>query len=430
MLDLKALEENPEELAALLRRRGEVPSLDEVLTLAKTRKERIAEVQVEQEKRNAINKEMKGASREIIDQKREEMRALSGAIKEKEVALKALEEKLEALNLALPNIPYEDVPVGAGEEENVLIKRVLEARTFDFEPKDHVELGTGLDIVDFERGAKLSGARFSVLKGQGAKLSRAIAHFMLEFHLDKGDTELAPPLLVATHAVRGTGQLPKFEDDLFKVPRGDQEPLYLIPTAEVPLTNYYADEILEEEALPKRLCAFTPCFRAEAGAAGRDTRGLIRQHQFDKVEMVRLTTPEQSANELQEMVQRASDILSALELPHQIMKLCTGDMGVAARETYDLEVWLPGQNRYREISSCSRCGDFQSRRAKIRYRPRGDEGAKKKPKPRLVNTLNGSGLAVGRTWLAVIENHQNKDGSVTIPKVLVPFMGVEKIVPE
>jgi seryl-tRNA synthetase len=298
---------------------------------------------------------------------------------------------------------------------------VLEPRAFDFPPKDHTDLGAALDVLDAARAAKVSGARFAFLKGDGARLSRAIATFMLDFHRERGDVELAPPLLVNAATMTGTGQLPKFEEDLFKVPREGQEPLYLIPTAEVPLTNYFADEIIEEEQLPARFVAWTPCFRAEAGAAGRDTRGLIRQHQFDKVEMVRFATPEQADDELEAMVQRASEILSALELPHRVVLLCAGDMGATAEKTYDLEVWLPSQGTYREISSCSSCGSYQARRAKIRFRPRGEGDDRKKPRPLV--TLNGSGLAVGRTWLAVLENHQQADGSVRVPAPLWPYLG-------
>lgn len=421
MLDLKLLESDPDSVKAALRRRGEVPGLDEVLALNAERKALIQKVQAGQEKRNEINQQMKGASKEVIEERRQELRALSDAIKEDDKKRAEVEARLEELVLRLPNPPRADVPDGADENSNVEVRRVLEPRAFDFEPKDHVDLGTALGVLDFERAAKLSGARFAFLKGQGARLSRAIASFMLDFHIARGDVEIAPPLLVGPGAMTGTGQLPKFEEDLFKVPRGEQEPLYLIPTAEVPLTNYYADEILEEETLPQRFCAFTPCFRAEAGAAGRDTRGLIRQHQFEKVEMVRFCTPEQADAELEGMVTRASDILTALELPHRVMLLCAGDMGAASEKTYDLEVWLPAQQRYREISSCSTCGTYQARRAKIRYRPAGE--GDKKPKPRPLVTLNGSGLAVGRTWLAILENHQQADGSVRIPEALRPYLG-------
>lgn len=422
MLDKKRLEQDLEGIREALRRRGEIPGLDDVVALISERKERIAEVQQAQEERNAINQKMKGAAKEEIEQRRAELRALSGRIKEKEQAVKVLEEALEGKLIQLPNIPLPEVPTGADESENQEIRRVMEVPQMDFPAKDHVDLGVELGLLDFERGAKLSGARFTFLRGDGARLHRALAAFMLDFHRERGDTELAPPYLVSPDTMMGTGQLPKFEDDLFKVPRGESDPLYLISTAEVPLTNYHADEILDEETLPRRLCAWTPCFRAEAGAAGRDTRGLIRQHQFEKVEMVRLSTPDQAEAELDDMVQRASDILSALELPHRIMLLCTGDMGISSEKTYDLEVWLPGQDTYREISSCSRCGTYQSLRAKIRYRPLGDN-PKKRPKPRPLVTLNGSGLAVGRTLVALLENHQQADGSIRIPAALRPYLG-------
>lgn len=422
MLDKKRLEQDVDGVRAALMRRGEVPGLDEVVALISERKERIAEVQQAQEQRNVINQQMKGAAKEEIEERRAELRALSDGIKEREIVVKNLEEKLEEKLLQLPNIPLPEVPAGADETGNLEIRRVMDIPHFDFPAKDHVDVGVGLGWLDFERGAKISGARFTFLRGEGARLHRALASFMLDFHRERGDTELVPPYLVSPTTMMGTGQLPKFAEDLFQVPRGESEPLYLIPTAEVPLTNYYADEIIDEEALPARLCAWTPCFRAEAGAAGRDTRGLIRQHQFDKVEMVRLATPEQAETELDDMVQRASDILSALELPHRVVLLCTGDMGSSAEKTYDLEVWLPGQDAYREISSCSRCGTFQSLRAKIRYRPLGDN-PQKRPKPRPLITLNGSGLAVGRTLVALLENHQQADGSVRIPAALRPYLG-------
>jgi seryl-tRNA synthetase len=428
MLDLKALENDPEGIERRLKRRGDIPGLDEVLALSKERKAKITVLQEDQEKRNKINQSMKGASKEEIDARRAELKELSGSIKAQEKELKELEARLEAIVLPLPNLPLDEVPDGDGEDDNVEQRKVLTPPSFDFEAKDHHELGTTLGLVDFERATKLSGSRFAALTGYGARLSRAIATFMLDFHTERGDLEVIPPFLVNAKTMTGTGQLPKFEDDLFKIPRGDAEPLYLIPTAEVPLTNFYSEEILEEEQLPLRMCAFTPCFRAEAGAAGKDTRGLIRQHQFDKVEMVRLCTEEHAEAELQDMVDRASQILEALELPHRVMLLCTGDMGAGAEKTYDLEVWLPGQDRYREISSCSRCGTYQARRMMMRYRPEGGEG-KKKPKPRPLHTLNGSGLAVGRTWLAVLENHQQADGSVRVPKALVPYMGGLEVIP-
>jgi seryl-tRNA synthetase len=427
MLDLKLLESDPEGVKARLSTRGEVPGLEEVVALASRRREAIGAVQADQEARNEANKAMKGASKEVIDAKRDELKALSTKIKEGEALVRGIEEELEALVLGLPNMPAEDVPVGASEEDNVEVKKVGTPRTLGFEAKDHVALGEALGMLDTARAAKVSGARFAYFIGKGAALQRALARFMIDWHIERGDTELATPLLVNPQALVGTGQLPKFEDDLFKIPRSDGDPRYLIPTAEVSLTNFYADEILDEEELPKRLIAHTQCFRAEAGSAGRDTRGIIRQHQFEKVEMVRFCTPEQSTAELDGMVARASGILAALELPHRVVTLCTGDMGATAEKTFDLEVWLPSQDTYREISSCSTCGSYQARRAKIRYRPTGDPSANKRPKPQPLVTLNGSGLAVGRAWVAIVENHQQADGSVVVPEALRPYTGFEVI---
>jgi seryl-tRNA synthetase len=426
MIDLKALEADPEGYAGALRRRGEVPSLEEVLRLNGKRKEIIQELQGLQEERNKLNEGMKKATPEEREQGRDRMRALGDRVKALEGEQRQVEEQRDALALVIPNPPRADVPEGKDESGNVEVRRVLEPRTIE-QARDHVDLATALGLLDVERAAKISGARFAFLKGMGARLERALASFMLDFHLARGDVELAPPYLVTGQTLLGTGQLPKFGDDLFGVSFGPPKepgptPLYLIPTSEVPITNYYADEILEEERLPLRFAAFSPCFRAEAGAAGRDTRGLIRQHQFDKVEMVRFCAPEQAMEELEDMVQRASDIMTALELPHRVMLLCSGDMGFAAEKTYDLEVWLPAQSAYREISSCSSCGGFQARRAQIRYRPRPADG-RKAEKARALVTLNGSGLAVGRTWIALLENHQQPDGSIRIPERLRPYLG-------
>jgi seryl-tRNA synthetase len=437
MIDLRALEEDPEAFAQNLRRRGNVGNVDELLSLSLQRKAALREAQTGQEARNKLNEHMKKATPEEREQKRAELRALGDRIKELETTAKDIEGRLQALALVVPNPPRPEVPDGKGSEDNVETRRVLQPRSFSFPPRDHVDVMERLGILDTARAAKISGARFAFLRGHGARLERALAAFMLDFHLARGDLEMAPPYLVGGDALRGTGQLPKFGDDLFAVNFGPPKetgsaPLYLIPTSEVPLTNYYADEILDEESLPQRFCAYSPCFRAEAGSAGRDTRGLIRQHQFDKVEMVRFCTPAQALDELDSMVQRASDIMTALELPHRVMLLCTGDMGFGAEKTYDLEVWLPGQEcadgqrgAYREISSCSTCGTFQARRAAIRFRPQASPGndPKKAPRPQPLVTLNGSGLAVGRTLIALIENHQEEDGSVTIPKALRPYVG-------
>jgi seryl-tRNA synthetase len=418
MIDLRALESDPDAYAKALRRRGDIPNLDDVVRLARERKELIRALQTQQEERNRLNEAMKKATPAEREAKREALRGIGDKVKEMEAQQRAADEKLDGLALMLPNPPRDEVPLGADEHHNVEIRRVLEPKDIAA-ARDHVDIATSLGLLDVERAAKISGARFAFLKGDGARLARALASFMLDFHIAKGDVELAPPLLVSHKTLTGTGQLPKFAEDLFAV--SAQPPLYLIPTSEVPLTNYYADEILEEETLPQRFCAFTPCFRAEAGAAGKDTRGLIRQHQFDKVEMVRFATPEQAMAELDEMVQRASDIMTALELPHRVVLLCSGDMGFAADKTFDLEVWLPGQGAYREISSCSSCGSFQARRAQIRFRPAGEK------KPRPLVTLNGSGLAVGRTWVALLENHQQADGSVRIPERLRPYLGVDAL---
>ncbi len=427
MIDLKALEHDPAAFAAALRRRGDVANLDELVRLTRARKEVIGKLQALQEERNKLNEGMKKATPAEREAARDRMRALGDDVKALEAEQRQVEEQRERLALHVPNPPLPEVPDGTDEHGNVEVRRVLEPRALGFPARDHVDIGAGLELLDVERAAKISGARFAFLKGQGARLARALASFMLDFHTAAGDVELAPPLLVTGQTLTGTGQLPKFGEDLFSVNFGPPKeagsaPLYLIPTSEVPITNYYADEVLDEERLPQRFCALSPCFRAEAGSAGRDTRGLIRQHQFEKVEMVRFCTPERASSELELMVQRASDLLTALELPHRVMLLCTGDMGFAAEKTYDLEVWLPSQGTYREISSCSTCGAFQARRAQIRYRPKAAD-PKKAEKPRPLATLNGSGLAVGRTWLALLENHQQADGSVRVPERLRPYLG-------
>ncbi len=448
MIDLRALEQDPDAFAAALRRRGEIPNLDDLVSLVRERKVALTAAQTQQALRNQLNEQMKKATPEEREQKRAELRTLGDDIKVLEDKAKAADERLQGLAMGIPNTPLPDVPQGGGGADNVEVRQVGSPRKFAFTPKDHVDVAEGLGILDSARAAKISGARFAFLQGHGARLSRALTTFMLDHHLAQGDREMAPPYLVGGKALTGTGQLPKFADDLFGVSFGPPKeagptPLYLIPTSEVPITNYFADEILDEAELPKRFCAFSPCFRAEAGSAGRDTRGLIRQHQFDKVEMVRFCTPAQALGpdgELEKMVTRASDLMTALELPHRVMLLCTGDMGFAAEKTYDLEVWLPGQNdgqgAFREISSCSTCGSFQARRAAIRYRGAssdppsapGPSGAARVPankpaKPQPLVTLNGSGLAVGRTLIAVLENHQQEDGSVVVPPVLRPYLG-------
>jgi seryl-tRNA synthetase len=342
-----------------------------------------------------------------------------------ELDLAAAEAQIEEILLGIPNVPHESVPDGQSEDKNVVVRTWGEKPSFGFEPKPHWELGEKLGILDFERAAKLSGARFSVLWGLGARLERALATFMLDLHTgEHGYTEIYPPYLVKAEALRGTSQLPKFEEDLFKTKRSDpNDPsaLYLIPTAEVPVTNLHADEILDASQLPLAYAAYTPCFRSEAGSYGRDVRGLIRQHQFDKVEIVRFSTPEQSLAELEKLTLHAEEVLKRLNLHYRVVEHCAGDLGFAATKGYDLEVWLPSQNTYREISSCSVFGDFQARRAKIRYRPEA------KAKPRLLHTLNGSGLAIGRTWVAILEQYQQADGSVLLPEALRGFMGTDRL---
>jgi len=346
------------------------------------------------------------------------MKGVSDRIKELDEKLKALEESTNEFLLNVPNIPHESVPVGKDETENVVVRRWGEPREFDFEPLNHWDIGETLGIIDFERAAKIAGARFSLTKGFGAKLERALMNFMLDQHATKGYQEVLPPIIVNRDSMRGTGQLPKFEMELFRIV--DPE-FYLIPTAEVPVTNIHRNEILDEKDLPIYYTAYTPCFRREAGSYGKDVRGLIRQHQFNKVELVKFVKPEDSYDELESLTMNAEDILRKLELPYRVIALCTGDIGFSAAKTYDLEVWLPGQQKYREISSCSNFADFQARRANIRFKREGKKGTE------FVHTLNGSGLAIGRSLVAILENYQQKDGSVIVPEALRPYMGVEVI---
>jgi len=374
-----------------------------------------------------MSKLAKGGDKTLFEARRDELRALSTEVKALEEQLGAIEREVDERLLAIPNVPDPSVPSGHGSEENPVVRSFGAAPRFDFTPKPHWEIGEKLGILDFERASKLSGARFSVLWGLGARLERALIHFMLELHTrEHGYTEVYPPFLVRGEALRGTGQLPKFEADLFKTRRSDPEDpsaLYLIPTAEVPVTNLHADEILERAELPLAYTAYTACFRSEAGSYGKDVRGLIRVHQFDKVELVRFVEAGRSLAELEVLTGHAEEVLKRLDLHYRVVELCAGDLGFGATKTYDLEVWLPSQNAYREISSCSSFSDYQARRAKIRYRP------EPKQKPRLLHTLNGSGLAVGRTMVAILEQCQTSDGSVVIPKPLRDFMGVEKLTP-
>ena len=417
MLDIKWIGDNPAELDAALRRRGAPAAAADLLALDRARREALTLVQEIQARRNAAAKEI--GRRKSRGEDPSDVLALVGHTRDEEAAAeeraRQAESDLDRALAALPNPPAADVPDGADAAANVELRRWGEPPAFTFPPKEHFDLGEGL--MDFERAIKLSGARFVVLKGALARLERALGAFMLDLHTQEfGYTEVSPPGLVRDDAVFGTGQLPKFGDDLFRTTCGR----WLIPTAEVPLTNLVAGEILDEDALPARMAAMTWCFRAEAGAAGKDTRGMIRQHQFTKVELVSITTPEQSDDEHERMTNCAEEVLRRLGLPYRVVVLSTGDMGFAARKTYDLEVWLPGQGRYREISSCSNCGDFQARRMKARCRAKGEKGT------RFVHTLNGSGLAVGRTLIAVMETYQEEDGSIRIPDVLVPYMGGSK----
>ncbi len=424
MLDIKLVRNEPEKVRAAMAKRGAQVPLDQFLKLDEERRRKLYEVEQLKNKRNTVSKEVGRLKAQGQDAAEliSEMQKVGAQIQELDQEIRVCEERLTEILLEIPNIPHESVPVGKDETGNQLIRSWGEPRQFDFQPRTHDEIGTGLGIMDFERAAKISGARFVVMSGWGAKLERALINFMLDLHSNKhGYQEIFPPFLVNRNSMTGTGQLPKFEEDMFKCSPGD---FYLVPTAEVPVTNLHRDEILNPEQLPIKYVAYTACFRAEAGSAGRDTRGIIRQHQFNKVELVKLTKPEESYQEHEKLVNDAEDVLKELELPYRVMLLCSGDQGFSAAKCYDLEVWLPSFNTYREISSCSNFEDFQARRANIRYRPA--VGAK----PEFVHTLNGSGLAVGRTVAAILENFQNEDGSVTIPKALRPYLGVEKITPD
>ncbi|RJO71910.1 MAG: serine--tRNA ligase [Myxococcales bacterium] len=421
MLDVRYVVNNLDEVRARLAMRKADALLAPIVDLDAKRRTLITAVEEMRRRQNEANQEMQavvkreGPKSETLASMRQGLKDLSAAVKAKEPELDAIEQELSAAMLDIPNLPHASTPVGASEEENVVRQVVGEPPKFAFEPRWHDDLGQALGVLDFERGAKLSGARFTVLRGLGARLERALAAFMLDTHLANGYTEIAPPLLVSAETMTGTGQLPKFKADLFQVTGLDRE-LYLIPTAEVPLTNLHADEVLDAEALPLHYCGFTPCFRSEAGSYGKDVRGYIRQHQFNKVELVHICRPETSYEELELLTRNAEGILRKLELPYRRVALCTGDLGFAATKTYDLEVWLPGQGKYREISSCSNCEDFQARRMKLRFKEKGG-------KPRFCHTLNGSGLAVGRTLVAVLENFQEADGSVRLPQVLRPYLG-------
>lgn len=436
MLDIRWIRENPQSLVqALVDRQWSaeeaVSAVDDLIARDEARRQHLIALQEKQERRNAASREIGNAMRNKDMALAETLKAEVGEIKSfiqaGEATERALDEALYDALAVVPNIPLDDVPVGRDEHDNVEVRRFgmelidIRQRSMPNKPKEHFEIGEALGMMDFERAAKLSGARFTVLKGQLARLERALGQFMLDLHTaEHGYEEVQPPLLVRDDALYGTGQLPKFEGDLFFTPHSESR-LGLIPTAEVPLTNLVRDEIVAHESLPRRYTALTPCFRSEAGSAGRDTRGMLRQHQFYKVELVSITDQESSLAEHERMTACAEEVLRRLQLPFRTVTLCTGDMGFGARKTYDIEVWLPGQNTFREISSCSVCGDFQARRMDARYRPKDEAGGK--AAPRFVHTLNGSGTAVGRALIAVIENYQDGDGSVVVPDVLVPYMG-------
>ncbi|WP_288866928.1 serine--tRNA ligase [uncultured Sneathia sp.] len=422
MLDLKYIRENSDEVKKFLKARNSNFDLDVVLDLDKKRREILGEVEALKNKRNEsstligkLKREKKDAS-ELL----KEMQTIGDSIKSLDENLAKVEEKLNYLLYRIPNKLHSSVPFGKDENENVEVRRWGTPRKFDFPIKTHDELGVALDILDFERGSKLAGSRFTVYKKQAARLERALINFMLDTHTNEhGFTEIMTPQMAKREIMTGTGQLPKFEDDMYKI---EGEELFLIPTAEVTLTNLFNQEILEEDELPKYICGFTACFRKEAGAGGKDLKGLIRQHQFNKVEMVKIAHPKNSYEELEHMVNCAEHILQKLNLPYRVITLCSGDLGFSAAKTYDIEVWVPSQNKYREISSCSNTEDFQARRAMIKYRAKDDK------KSYFVHTLNGSGLAVGRTVVAIMENYQQEDGSIVIPDALVPYMGGQKVI--
>lgn len=417
MLDIKRIRSDFEQVAQKLSTRGVSANiLEEIKILDAKRRNILVTVEELKAERNTVSAEIAQAKRnkENADEKITAMQQLSADVKKLDAELLEIDEQLNSIIAVLPNTPHDSVPVGNDEEENVEIRRWGTPRQFDFEPKAHWDLGEDLQILDWERGAKVTGARFLFYKNLGARLERALYNFMLDEHIAAGYQEMITPYIVNHDSMFGTGQYPKFKEDTFELADTN---FVLIPTAEVPLTNYYRNEILEEKDLPIYFTAMSPSFRSEAGSAGRDTRGLIRLHQFHKVEMVKFATPEQSYDELEKMTANAEHILQKLGLPYRVLALCTGDMGFSAAKTYDLEVWIPAQNTYREISSCSNTEDFQARRAQIRYRNAADG------KVKLLHTLNGSGLAIGRTVAAILENYQNEDGSVTIPEVLRPYMG-------
>lgn len=419
MLDVKLLRSDMDKVKQAMKNRGgnNLEELDRFTSLDMKRRELLQEVEQLKNRRNVVSQEVAQLKKAKEDANHliEEMKIVGDRIKALDEEIRVLESDLDAILLSVPNVPQDGVPVGASEEENVEIRRIGEAPGFSFEAKPHWEVAQQLGILDFESAAKVTGSRFVFYKGLGARLERALMNFMMDLHADQhGYQEILPPYIVNRDSLTGTGQLPKFAEDVFQLEGTDY---FLIPTAEVPVTNYHREDILSLEDLPKYFVAFSACFRSEAGSAGRDTRGLIRQHQFNKIELVKLTTPERSNEELEKLTQDAEKVLQLLKLPYRVLSLCTGDMGFSSAKTYDLEVWLPSSNTYREISSCSNFEDFQARRANIRFR------RDSKAKPEFVHTLNGSGLAIGRTVAAILENYQQEDGSVSIPEVLQPYMG-------
>ena len=414
MLDLKYIQQNPEAVEAALQKRDPSLSLAQILSLDANRKRAISEHDEVRHKQRDLSEVFKSnAPAEEKAAARETLKDVSARVKQLQDQMGALETDLKTALLELPNIPSEETPVGKSEEENVTFREAPPLPQFDFEPRDHQDLGTELGLFDFERGAKISGSRFVIYRGLGARMERALMAFMLDLHVERGYTETLPPFLVTRESMTGTGQLPKFEEDAFS----STDDLFLIPTAEVPITNMHRDEILSPEQLPIQYCAYSACFRREAGSYGKVTRGLIRLHQFQKVELVHFCLPEESAKTHLELLDNAEEVLRRLELPYRVVELCSGDLGFPAKRCFDIEVWCPGQKRFLEISSCSNFGDFQARRINVRYRP--EAGAK----PRFAHTLNGSGLAIGRTIVALLENGQQADGSVILPDALVPYMG-------
>ena len=424
MLDLKRIRNNPEEIKALLANRGEdfdVTCIDEVVALDEKRRAILVDVEALKSKRNQVSAEIPKRKKagEDVTAVMAEMREIGDKIKADDAKVSEIDEKINYIMLRIPNIPNPQVPDGETDEDNVEIKVWGDKTKFDFEPKAHWDLGTDLKILDFERAGKTTGSRFTFYKGAGARLERAIINYFLDKHVyDNGYTEILPPYMVNRESMTGTGQLPKFEEDAFKI---ENNGFFLIPTAEVPVTNFYKNEVLSGEELPIKHVAYSACFRAEAGSAGRDTRGLIRQHQFNKVELVKFCKPEQSYEELDKLVKDAESVLQGLEIPYRIVRICKGDLGFTAALKYDIEVWMPSYNRYVEISSCSNFEDFQARRANIKYREN------PKDKPQFVHTLNGSGVAIGRTVAAILENYQQADGSIKIPEVLKAFMRCDEI---